>query len=998
MNAWEAFYGPNVGYALELYERYLLDPGSVDEATRAFFDSVGPLRDGESAIATLTRPTSRTRQAEPNGKRLDTEATEVVSRRKIVPSTSAPGETLDDASIQRIVRAARLARGIRECGHLDARIDPLGAKRPGDPMLDPATHELTETDLRSLPATIVWPGSDPEAGTFSEAIKRLRDIYSGSIGFEFDQVQDFTERAWLHTCVESGAYRAPFSADQKRALLSRLTEVEGFERFLHTIYQGQKRFSIEGNDTLVPMLDEVVVRAREAGTREILVGMAHRGRLNVLAHMLGKPYGAIFREFHSAAKREDSAPEDHGSWTGDVKYHLGWRREQGGVQITLADNPSHLEFVNPVVEGFARAAQDVRDHPGAPGQDISRALPIIIHGDAAFPGEGVVAETLNLSRLDGYQTGGTIHLIVNNQIGFTTRADQGRSTLYASDLAKGFEIPILHVNADDPEACVHAIKFAWAYMARFHRDVLVDLVGYRRWGHNEGDEPAFTQPRLYAEIGKHATVRALYAERLAREDVVTSDEAETMRKEVLDRLRQARDAAEAGDEGEDESQYEALPKRQEHLPLSEDRLRELNDAILGHPEEFTPNPKLVRLMKRRREAIDQPGGVDWALAEILAFATILEDATPIRLTGQDTERGTFSQRHLVLHDTETGLEYVPLQSIPQARASFAIYNSPLAEAAVLGFEYGYSVHASEALVLWEAQFGDFANVGQVLIDQFIAAARAKWQRRPALGMLLPHGYEGQGPEHSSARLERFLQLSAEDNMRICNCTTAAQYFHLLRLQAESLSDDRRPLVIVTPKSLLRHPRSASSLQDLAHGAFQAVLVEDAGKPHPDRVERLILCSGKIAVELAVTGLEEATEWAAVARVEQLYPFPREALTRTAAGHPNLREVVWLQEEPRNMGAWGYMEPKLRALIGPDVALRYIGRTERASTAEGSADVHAWEQKRIVNEAFTRAPKAEIGKRQDRTRRSRPDGAPSERPTYSARPPNRKPPHQPGAKS
>ncbi len=938
MDAWDAFFGPNAGYAQELYERYLQDPSSVDTATRAFFERASP----PPAIA------------------VEGGAPPVYAAPVAVARRAGEGVTPDVITV--VVGAAKLARMIRQYGHLAARLDPLGTPPPGKETLTLAAHGLTEEALGRLPASIVWPGGDTHgARNALEAIDMLRALYSDTLGYEFAHIQDERERDWLHDAVESGTFHQPLAAEERRELLRRLSEVEAFERFLHSVFAGQKRFSIEGTDALVPMLDALIHDAAEAGTREVLIGMAHRGRLNVLAHILGKPYVKIFSEFHTAPDKEmvpseGSAGINYG-WTGDVKYHLGARKtvresELAQVSLTLADNPSHLEFVNPVVEGFARAAQERRDARGAPRQNVDKALCITIHGDAAFPGEGVVAETLNLSRLPGYQTGGTVHIIANNQIGFTTFADQGRSTLYASDLAKGFEIPIIHVNADDPEACFSAVALAHAYRQRFHKDFLVDLVGYRRWGHNEGDEPSFTQPRLYAAIAGHATARALYAEKLEAEGVVTPRDAEAMLDEARERLKRAHEELLAGNAPEEQATLEEAPALASVATATPaDALRAYNEALLARPEGFTPNAKLERLLARRREALEKPGGIDWGFAEALAFAAILADGTPIRLTGQDSERGTFSQRHDTLHDAKTGEVYIPLQALPQARASFAICNSPLSEAAVLGFEYGYSVHAPNTLVLWEAQFGDFANAGQVLIDQFIAAARAKWRQLPGLVLLLPHGYEGQGPEHSSGRLERYLQLAAEDNLRVVNCTTAAQYFHLLRAQAKLLNVAPRPLIVMTPKSLLRHPRAGSSLSDLAEGSFTPAL--DDERARPEAVRRLILCSGKVAVDLeaAMAAQPESREWIAVTRLEQLYPYPEAALDATLRRYPHLGEVIWLQEEPRNMGAWSYIAPRLAPRLPAGVELRYVGRPERASTAEGLPNAHAAEQARIMGEAL-----------------------------------------------
>ncbi|HEX8731374.1 MAG TPA: 2-oxoglutarate dehydrogenase E1 component, partial [Ktedonobacterales bacterium] len=700
MDAWNTFFGPNAGYAQELYERYLLDPNSVDEATRAFFASAPP-------------PTAAAASATPAA--------------SAPPAPRVPLETVTEAEIRHIVGTARMARMIRQYGHLVARLDPLGTPPPGNPGLTLAAQGLTEADLSRLPASIIWPSGDTHgARDAREAIERLRAIYSGALGYEFAHIQDEDERNWLYTAVESGAYHQPLAPDARRRLLARLIEVDAFERFLHTTFTGQKRFSIEGDDTLVPMLDELIHEAAEAGAREALIGMAHRGRLNVLAQVLGKPFSKIFSEFHTAPDKdltpsEGSVGINYG-WTGDVKYHLGARTmvresELAQVALTLAHNPSHLEFVNPVVEGFTRAAQERRDAAGAPSQNVDKALCVTIHGDAAFPGEGVVAETLNLSRLAGYQIGGVIHIIANNQIGFTTSSEQGRSTLYASDLAKGFEIPVIHVNADDPEACLSAANLAHAYRERYHKDFLIDLVGYRRWGHNEGDEPAFTQPLLYTAINHHPRVSELYAATLEAEGVATAAEAEAMRREATERLKRAHEELLAGHVAEEQAALEESPALASVATAADaDALRAHNAALLTRPDGFTPDTKLSRLLERRRAGIEKPGGIDWGFAEELAFAATLADGTPIRLSGQDSERGTFSQRHSVLHDARTGATYTPLQALPEARASFAVYNSPLSEAAVLGFEYGYSVHAPGALVIWEAQFGDFANAGQVLID------------------------------------------------------------------------------------------------------------------------------------------------------------------------------------------------------------------------------------------------------------------------------------------
>jgi len=937
MSDLKLFHGPNAGYVLELYDRYQHDPASVDPATRAFFEQWTPPDDSSTATT------------------LPIDGVVAVAHGAEVP--------LD---VAKIVGAARLIRYIRELGHLAAQIDPLGSEPPGDPGLDPAIHSVTALDLAALPAEIVRGPLVEGARNALEAIEKLRGIYAGTVGYETDHIQIFEERAWIRDAIESRRFFQNFDAERKRDLLERLTEVEVFEQFLHQTFPGQKRFSLEGTDMLVPMLDSIIRNTAVAGAHEVVMGMAHRGRLNVLAHILGKPYAAILAEFHAANRDEGASPASKGTvgWTGDVKYHLGARRaykESGVAQmpLTLAPNPSHLEFVNPVVEGRARAAQERREQPGVPTQREQDSLAILIHGDAAFPGQGVVAETLNLSQLAGYRIGGTIHIIINNQIGFTTQPSDSRSTLYASDLAKGFEIPIVHVNADDVEACIAVARMAHDYRQRFGKDFLIDLVGYRRWGHNEGDEPAFTQPRMYEKIAAHPTVRALWASHLEQEGIVGAAEAEAMVAAARAKLQQAQPQAEdqlAASEGTGYGSGATVDHAGSAVPA--ERLLALNQSLFTWPEGFTINPKLDRVLQRRA-ALSDDSAIDWAHAETLAFAAILADGTPIRMTGQDTERGTFSQRHLVLHDAKTGARYVPLQALPQASTSFAIYDSPLSENAVLGFEYGYSMHAPGVLVLWEAQFGDFANGAQVIIDQFIVAGRAKWRQAPSLVLLLPHGYEGQGPEHSSGRLERFLQLAASDNIRIANCSNAAQYFHLLRRQAALLTREPRPLVVMTPKSLLRHPRAAATLADLTHGQFQPVIADALPRERAEHVTRLIVCSGKVYIDLVSNAEWATTEGVAVARVEELYPFPAAELKQVIESYPELHELVWLQEEPRNMGAWGYIEPRLRELAGRAITLAYVGRPESASPAEGSLVQHTIEQAHIIASALSGITSAQL---------------------------------------
>jgi 2-oxoglutarate dehydrogenase E1 component len=945
------FHGPNAGYVAELYERYQQDPQSVDTETRALFEQG------------LTPP-----------------SVEYNTAPEAVPATAPTEKAIargvaSDFDVTKIVSAARLGRIVRELGHLDARLDPLGSPPPSDPSLTLEAHGLTTDDLIALPATVIGGPLSKGAANALAALAKLRQAYSGSIGYEDDHIQIADERDWLRNAIETGRFFNDFGPQDKRDLLERLTEVDTFEQFLQKTppFIGQKRFSIEGTDMLVPVLDTIIRCTAQAGTREVVVGMAHRGRLNVLAHVLGKPYATILSEFpnpNTPAYKPSVSGTGALGYTGDVKYHKGYRRSYSNdgtkvMPITLAPNPSHLEFVDPAVVGRARAAQETRTEGGKPNQDIRASLAILIHGDAAFPGQGVVAETLNLGQLNGYKIGGTIHIISNNQIGFTTDPQDARSTLYASDLAKGFEIPIVHVNADDPEACIAVARMACAYRERFGKDFLIDLIGYRRLGHNETEEPAFTQPRMYEKIRSYPRVREIWAKKLEEQGVVSRDEADALVKAVQERLTEAKNTPAPSNSPQN------YPDAQEDknggsvtTGVSAERLTQLNESMATVPEGFTLDAKLNRsVVAGRREALNQENGILWGHAEGLAYASLLEDGTPIRLTGQDSERGTFSHRNFVLHDPTTGAEWCPLHHLPEAKASFALYNSPLSETAVLGFEYGYSVHATETLVLWEAQFGDFVNGAQVIIDQFISSGNAKWAQSPSVVMLLPHGYEGQGPEHSSARLERFLQLCAGDNMRVVNCTTAAQYFHLLRRQAAHLESEPRPLVVMTPKSLLRHPRAGSSLADLTEGIFHPVLDDPRDAARKEKVTRLVLCSGKIYVdaiygpgpkfELRPTYAE--TDAVAVARVEELNPFPADDLTALFASYPHLQEIVWMQEEPQNMGAWTFLQPRLTALLPEGVTLRYVGRPDAASPAEGTGAQHEAAQTRIITEAFADAP-------------------------------------------
>ena len=872
------------------------------------------------------------------------------------PRSPLPGAVAETGveDLKHVAAAMALVKAIRNFGHMAARLDPLGSEPPGDPALDPGPLGLTPEIMARIPADLLRiyvPGR-----TLAEAYPKLQETYCGTIAYEVEHIGSHQERVWLRQVIESGDHRKPLTPEAKRTLLARLTAVETLERFLHKAYLGQKRFSIEGLDALVPMLDQTIELAGTSGARRVVLGMAHRGRLNVLAHIVGLPYETIFAEFEGGRPVEGTLTPEGG--TGDVKYHHGadgvYQTAAGKpVNITLTPNPSHLEAVNPVVEGRARANQTNRRGKDAI-HDGTVALPVLIHGDASFAAQGVVAETFNLARLKGYTTGGTIHLIANNQLGFTTDPKEGRSTDYSSDLAKGFDAPIIHVNADDVEACLAAARLAMLYRDKFHGDVVIDVVGYRRWGHNEGDEPAYTQPVMYERIKLTPPARQRYAEQLAREGVVDAAQAAAEAEQVYQRLTDVQQSlkahlreAGAGEEPQRISGAQTAlsePDTNVSAPL----LTTLNEQLLLVPDGFTIIPKLQKQLERRRPALSE-GQIEWAHAEALAFASLLAEGTAIRLTGQDTERGTFSQRHLALHDARDGRRYAPIQNLPGARAPFELHNSPLSEFACLGFEYGYAAAAPETLVLWEAQYGDFTNGGEVIIDQFIIAGLAKWGQTSRLTLLLPHGYEGQGPEHSSARIERFLALGADGNIRIANCTTPAQYFHLLRRQARHA--ELRPLVLFTPKSLLRLPQASSRLEDLATGRFQPVL-DDRTVTTRDAVRRLILCSGKVYYDLTLAPARAQAQHVAIARVELLYPFPREELATLIRGYPGLREIVWVQEEPRNMGPQKFMLPQLRELVGPEVTVRDIGRPERSSPAEGYPAAHQAEQARIVATALS----------------------------------------------
>jgi 2-oxoglutarate dehydrogenase E1 component len=855
-----------------------------------------------------------------------------------------------------VAAAMSLIKNHRTHGYLAATLDPLGTDPPGDPALEPDNVGLTPEIMRQIPADVLRTYVGGE--TLADVLPRLRETYCGTIAYEIEHIANHEERVWLRRVIESGEHRHPLADDAKVRLLQELSKVDVLERFLHRNYLGHKRFGIEGLDMIVPMIHMALALAVDQGAEHAVLGMAHRGRLNVLTHILGLPYETLLAEFEGGREVEETLTPKGG--TGDVKYHHGldgaFTTNRGyEIGISLLPNPSHLEAIDPIVEGNTRARQSDRGSVELQHNPDS-VLPILIHGDAAFAAQGVVAETLNLSRLEGYSTGGTLHIIANNQVGFTTPQREASSTDYASDLAKGFDIPIVHVNGDDPIASLAAVYLALMYRERFHGDVVINLVGYRRHGHNEGDEPRYTQPMMYQRIDQHPSVRELFAAALIAQGIVEQEDAERMMSgisdtltEVQDKLRQdIEDAATPGSEPQRISGlYSVVEEPDTAIPP--DTLLQLNEDLFTVPGGFTINRKLKKLVEQHRLAVASDEPIDWAHAESLAYASLLTDGVPVRLVGQDTVRGTFSQRHLRWFDAETGEPYAPIQNLSGATVPLELHNTPLSEYAAMGFEYGYSVAAPETLVLWEAQFGDFANGAEIIIDQFIIAGLAKWGQQSRLTLLLPHGYEGQGPEHSSARLERYLALGAEGNIRVANCSTPAQYFHLLRRQARH--PEIRPLIVMTPKSLLRHPQATSRPSELTEGKFRPVLDDPQLPAGREDVTRLVLCSGKVYYELTASERRVEAAHVALGRIELLYPFPEGHIVALMQDYPNLREIVWLQEEPMNMGARKWVIPQLTALAPPGMEIRYLSRQERSSPAEGYPAAHRAEQNRLVREAL-----------------------------------------------
>jgi 2-oxoglutarate dehydrogenase E1 component len=889
-----------------LYQRWLKDASSVEASWRYFFEGYELGRD-------------------PGG---------------------PPGSTADAESVRAQAAVIRLVNAYREYGHYLADLDPLRLSPPlqTHEFLELAAFDLTDADLDR---TFYSPTEGGGYLTLRELISQLRDTYCKTIGVEFMHIRDVAIRHWLLDRMEPVRNRPAIDLRKKHRIVYKLNEGELFETFLHKTYVGQKRFSLEGGEMLIPLLDAVIERASVDGVREIVMGMPHRGRLNVLVNTLNKPYGMVFNEFEG-----NHLPETVGG-DGDVKYHLGFSADytttdKRTVHLTLTPNPSHLEAVNPVVEGRMRAKQRrIED------RDRRLGMPILIHGDAAFAGQGLVAETLNLSQLPGYRTGGTVHIVVNNQIGFTTAPSDGRSTRYCTDVAKMIEVPIFHVNGEDPEAVVAVGELAVDFRQTFGKDVVIDMVCYRRHGHNEGDEPAFTQPIMYEKIRNRVSIRELYTEQLVKAGELSSNEAETIAETFAEKLQQILNEVRTG-------KVDSLPHGSEWLDawdglsgeysfepvetgIAPDVIRAITEQGARAPEGFTVNPKLEKILAGRVKTVESKGTLDWAFGEMLAFGSLLWEGTPVRLSGQDSRRGTFSHRHSVLTDMRTGERYTPLNHLRAGQAEFCVYDSLLSEAAVLGFDYGYSLDEPHMLIMWEAQFGDFANGAQVIIDQFIVSAESKWGRASGLVMLLPHGYEGQGPEHSSARLERFLQLCAEENIQVAVPTTPAQYFHLLRRQVRR--PFRKPLIVMTPKSLLRHKLAVSPIDQFMAGNFHDVLDDPAA---PERARRVLFCSGKIYYDLLAKRTEVGARDVAIVRIEQLYPWPAAALAAIAKRYQTAREWVWVQEESQNMGAYTFVAPRLRELLGTEI--QYVGRDASASPATGSKLVHDREQAEVVEAA------------------------------------------------
>ncbi len=953
-----AFSGANAGFLGEQYARWATDPGSVDPT---FAELFGTLNDDARAVledATGASWAPHYIEASEPEPRADS----ATPPRPQPRTAAAPGaavlshEQIRAATIASL-RALMLIRSYRVRGHLEARLDPLGLVVPrSHPELDPRTYGFTDADLDKPIFIDNVLGRD--TATLREIVQILRDTYCGSIGVEFMHIQDPDQKSWIQRKVEGAPWRTAFDATAKRRILQQLTEAEGFEAFCQKRYTTTKRFGLDGGEITIPATHTIIETVAAQGVKEVAIGMPHRGRLNTLVNIVKKPFVAVFSEFTGESSKPD---EVQGS--GDVKYHLGTSTDLEiagqSVHLSLQPNPSHLEAVDPVVVGKVRARQDTNGDT----QRRKSVMALVMHGDAAFAGQGLVYETLAMSQLIGYRTGGTVHVIVNNQIGFTTVPAHAYSGLYCTDVAKSIQAPILHVNGDDPEAVMFCARMAAEFRMRFACDIVLDIVCYRRHGHNETDEPAFTQPLMYRAIGQQKTTRTLYAERLAGEGVVSAEESKAMWDDFARAMEEANQAAQSYKpnkadwlEGHWAGFHPPEPEfefQEEATAVPEATLKQIGMALSRVPAGFEVHPRIARQLEAKQAMLDSGQGIDWATGEALAFGSLLLEGSRVRLSGEDTQRGTFSQRHAVLIDQTNQHEYVPLNNIGPDQAKIEIYNSLLSEAGVLGFEYGYSLADPRSLVLWEGQFGDFANGAQVIIDQFIASGETKWLRMSGVTLLLPHGYEGQGPEHSSARIERYLQLCAERNMWVCNLTTPANYFHALRRQLHR--NFRKPLIVFTPKSLLRHKLAVSPVADLAEGSrFRFVIPEIDEIAPPEKARRVVLCSGKVYYDLLTERRAHQENDVAIVRLEQLYPFPETTLGRVLAPYTNA-DVVWCQEEPENMGAWNFVDRRIEKVLGRlDSRVRrpvFVGREAAASPATGSARAHAREQATLVAAAI-----------------------------------------------
>jgi 2-oxoglutarate dehydrogenase E1 component len=972
-------FGANETYIAELYARYTKDPSLVDAGWADFFDGIG--EEGQAILADLAGASWAPRGTKVigggnGGAASMSDATASGAQAAPVPQAAAAPDQIRQATSDSI-RALMLIRNYRVRGHLHCTLDPLGLVKPiPHSELDPETYGFTERDLdRPIFLNYVL---GLESASMRQIIKILEETYCGNIGVEYMHIQEADEKAWIQERIESIRNSTSFTDLGKRTILQRLTEAECFEKYLDRKHTGSKRFGLDGGESVVPAIEQILKRGAQLGFEEVLIGMPHRGRLNVLANILNKPYRAIFSEFAGNA----SSPEGIAG-SGDVKYHLGTSSnrefDNKNVHLSLLPNPSHLEAVNTVVLGKVRAKQRERGDT-----EREKIAAILLHGDASFPGQGVVPETFDLSQLHGYQTGGTIHFIVNNQIGFTTSPSYSRSSPYCSDVAKMVAAPILHVNGDDPEACVHIARIATEYRQKFKKDVVIDLWCYRRHGHNESDEPMFTQPRMYKKIAQHPTTRQLYADKLEADGVLEPGEGDRIVAQFVAELDGEFEASESYKPNKAnwlEGRWEGLQAasgddRRGETAVPTNVLQEVGHAISEPPTNMNINRKILRQLDAKKKMFETGEGVDWATGEALALGTLLIESTQVRLSGEDCRRGTFSQRHAVLIDQDTEETYIPVNHIRFGQAPFEVIDSPLSEFGVLGFEYGYSSAEPHALVIWEAQFGDFANGAQVIIDQFISSGETKWLRMNGLVMLLPHGYEGQGPEHSSARLERYLQLCGEDNMQVCNITSPANYFHVLRRQVHR--DFRKPLIIMTPKSLLRHKGCVSRLDEFATGtSFHRVLWDDAqlsGQLTADnKIRRVVMCSGKVYFDLFEEREKRGIKDVYIMRLEQLFPFPRKALREELARFKKA-EVVWCQEEPENMGAWTFVDRKIEAImreLGMDHHRpRYVGRAEAAAPATGLMSRHLREQAALVDESLT-LPAATKAKAKSKTTTAKP---------------------------